>query len=239
MHTSAAVFWVSIYQQNYTGRIFQQRRKVLHDGDGNAIEYDESDDELSKLRQRHITTMEIAFRMRLAEDLEWALLVRQRLVFLEDTDEGKEGAHRTNEEFPVEPATSVAKYYSCPSYVLLDPECVFDYSNFTSLAADEPIYHRPGPDGRTRHFQGRLQLRIETGDAGWIHAEVIEAEFQEYLRNQVYRQEDIIREGHCEGHPGECRKGVSLQHSQKMLQSPLRRCSIEACTNSNIEFHLL
>jgi hypothetical protein len=24
-----------------------------------------------------------------------------------------------------------------------------------------------------------------------------------------------------------------------MLQSPLRRCSIEACTNSNIEFHLL
>jgi hypothetical protein len=66
----------------------------------------------------------------MAEDLEWALQTHQRLVFLDGTNEDTKRANE--EENPVESPNSVANYYLCPSYVIPDSECFFDYSKFTT-----------------------------------------------------------------------------------------------------------
>jgi hypothetical protein len=159
-----------------------------------------------------ITAKKAAFNIQMAEDLEWALLVRQRLVFLEDDDYGTtQGSKGTNKQTDaVELPNSVFSYYLRPFCVLADPECIFDYSKFTTPAAHEPIWHRLGPDGKAVHYQSRLQLSTETGDASWYSVKVTEGEFQLYLRNHTYRPEDIVKKGPCHGHPGCFSKGVSL-----------------------------
>lgn len=155
----------------------------------------------------------------MAEDLEWALLVRQRLVFLEDADHGTtEGTKKTKKQKDsVELPNRVSSYYLCPSYVVPDSECIFDYSRFTALAADEPIGHRLGPDGKLLHYQSRIQLSTETGEASFYSVKVTEAGFQGHLRNHQYCQEDIIRKGRCQGHPGDFSKGVSLPSVLRIL----------------------
>lgn len=96
----------------------------------------------------------------------------------------------------MESPSAVAKYYLCPHYVAPDPECFFDYSEFT--ASDEPIWHKPGLSGTTRHFQSRIKISTETGDAGWYDAELTELEYQEYLRDRGQRLPGIWRTGPCQ-----------------------------------------
>ncbi|KAJ5379770.1 uncharacterized protein N7496_002198 [Penicillium cataractarum] len=188
-----------------------KRRKVLFDGNGLEIDSDESANAQSAPNHTNIITQKTAFNLQMAEDLEWALLVRQRLVFLEDADQGTtEGTKKASKkEDSVELPKSVSSYYLRPFYVLPDLECIFDYSKFTILTADDPIWHRLGPDGKLLHYRSRIQLSIETGEVSYYSVKVTEGEFQEYLRNHQYRQEDVTKKGRCQSHPGDFSKGFT------------------------------
>ncbi|KAJ5379769.1 uncharacterized protein N7496_002197 [Penicillium cataractarum] len=184
-------------------RITSESIKIIFDQEGERYEIDEAAEERSMLGKKHRIGRQMAFRTQIAEDLEWALLARQRLAFMERTKVDNKETNK--EEDLMESPSAVAKYYLCPHYVVPDPESSFDYSEFT--ASDEPIWHRPGPAGTTRHFQSRIKLRMETGDAGWYDAELTEAEYQEYLRGRGQRLPGIWRTGPCNIHPRGLREG--------------------------------
>ncbi|OOQ87030.1 hypothetical protein PEBR_19068 [Penicillium brasilianum] len=190
-------------------RIFQKRKKILFDDNGQELEHEKSGDAQSARNGKMITAQKAALNLQLAEDLEWALLVRQRLVFLEDDDHGTtQGSKKTNKQTDAgEPPHSGFGYYSHPFGMLADPECIFDYSKFTTSSAHEPIWYRLGSDGKAVHYKSRLQMSTETGTASWYSVKVTEGEFQEYLRNHKYSPEDITKKGPCHGHPGCFSKG--------------------------------
>jgi hypothetical protein len=154
-----------------------------------------------------------------------------------------EGSKKTNEEEnSVESPSSVANYYLCPSYVLPDPECLFDYSKFTIPIADEPIYHRLGHDGQECHFQNQIKSSTETGKLALHPVRLTEGELQEYLRNQKYCAQEIMMQGSCQGHPGDFCKGVSLWPFTllyRCLKRHLKRSSKEVSTETMIEIHML
>jgi hypothetical protein len=157
--------------------------------------------------EKHRITQEMAFSIQMVEDLEWALLVRQRLVFMAETT-AKE-TNNLKEENSAEPSNSVANYYLCPFYVVPDPECFFDYSEFT--ITDEPIWHKPGPDGITRHLQSQMNLSTVTGNVSWYDAELTEEDFQEYLRIHGQLPLEVLQTGPCNRHLQPLMKGVSVQ----------------------------
>lgn len=69
----------------------------------------------------------------MVEDLERALLVRQRMIFMdgagEDGQKINDGTIKKEEEASTELANIVANYYICPFYMIPDPECFFEYSH--------------------------------------------------------------------------------------------------------------